>query len=33
MNFGPLIPITTMAGRIGVILLGVAFLVFFLALA
>ncbi len=33
MNFGPLIPVTTMAGRIGVILLAVVFLVVFLALA
>jgi uncharacterized membrane protein len=33
MSFGPLIPVTTMAGRIGVILLAVAFLVLFLALA
>jgi uncharacterized membrane protein len=33
MSFGPLIPVTTMAGRLGVILLGVVFLVWFLSLA
>jgi len=33
MNFGPLIPVTTMAGRIGVILLAVVSLLIFLALA
>ena len=33
MRFGPLIPVTTMAGRIGVIVLATAFLVLFLALA
>ena len=33
MSFGPLVPVTTMAGRVGVILLAVAFLVLFLALA
>ena len=33
MSFGPLIPVTTMAGRLGVILLGVVFLVWFLSLS
>ena len=33
MNFGPLIPVTTMAGRLGVIGFAVASLIFFLVLA
>jgi len=33
MSFGPLIPVTTMAGRLGVILLGVVFLMWFLSLS
>jgi hypothetical protein len=33
MNFGPLIPVTTMAGRLGVIAFAVACLIFFLVLA
>jgi hypothetical protein len=33
MSFVPLIPVTTMAGRIGVILLACVFLIIFLALA
>jgi uncharacterized membrane protein len=33
MNFGPLIPVSTMAGRLGVIFLGVVAMLGFLALA
>jgi hypothetical protein len=33
MNFGPLIPVTTMAGRLGVIGFAVVCLIFFLALS
>jgi hypothetical protein len=33
MNFGPLIPVTTMAGRLGVIGFAVICLIFFLVLA
>jgi uncharacterized membrane protein len=33
MSFGPLIPVTTMAGRLGVILVACLFLVAFLVLA